>query len=756
MVSTAGFRMKRYCFILLLVLISSCAKPFIAPPEQINNQINKKSEYCSLLHVPESRIPYKTRAYLGITFSPVSIETFSSSYKCKTFIQVEGVIKNTPAAKAGIKEKDIILSVNDEPVCESNENAAASFSKMIERQKAGSIARFQIMRNKEIFPLNAEIEEKPHYHHPESEYHFSEECRGQPSLLETALKKNEAGKVFDDIIEGLNHQSDTIHNSSWDWRKSFNPFQLKEMTYLLRHPLQAGEVSRRLSGRLLAVTDKDNWAMPEIIPKLVSLLDIEMRPLSDEAEITFPNMINSVIEVNKRVEHALRNLLPEEKALLRDSALKPWEDSQWNKILEISFRIDLKELLEAFEPVLHFLTSDNLMLLKKDLLERFKDNKNSILYEEMTPAGKVIVGGTGANVYAEDAALILDLGGDDVYLNNAGGTRPGMNVSVVVDWAGNDIYLSKSNFSQGAGLLGGGFLFDLAGEDTFSSLNGSQGAGFFGIGVLYHGDGSSSFNARSFSQGVGQMGAGFLWKGSGNDIYDCREYCQALGLFRGAGVLIDRAGNDNYRLGGLEPDFRDPEKSTVSMGQGFGMGVRPDKDRDGISGGIGLLIDQKGNDTYIADYFAQGASYYYGVGILNDMAGNDRYIAGRYAQGAGIHSAAGILLDLSGDDFYYASYGVAQGMGHDYGVGYLEDSQGDDRYLGVTLVQGAATQGGLGLMLDVKGKDSYICSNNCQAFAQDEGCLAVLLDTEPDNDILSQHKVPEVVRLGIKKIKMAY
>lgn len=743
--------MKRYYFILLLILISSCAKPFIAPPDQINNQINEKSEYCNLLHIPESQAPYRARTYLGVTFSPVNIETSPSPYKCKTFIQVEDVIKNTPAAKAGIKEKDIILSVNGEPVCESNGNVAASFKEIIERQKTGSIARFQIMRNKEIFFLNAEIEEKPHYHHPEAEYRFPEECKRQTSLLGTALKKNKAGKLFDDIIEGMNQQSDTIHNPDWYEKKLFNPFQLKEMTYILRHPLQAGEVSRRLSGRLLGVTDKANWAMPEIVPALASLLDVDMRSSFDNAEITFPNMINSLIEVNKRVEHALRNLSSGEKALLRDAALKSWEDSQWNKILEISLRINFEELLEAFEPILHFLTNNNLLLLKKDLLKRFEGNKNSILYEEMTSAGKVIVGGAGPNVYTEDAALILDLGGDDVYLNNAGGTRPGMNVSIVVDWAGNDIYLSNSNFSQGAGLLGGGFLIDLAGKDTFSSLDGSQGAGFFGIGVLYHGAGNSSFNARSFSQGVGQMGLGFLWKGAGDDIYDCREYCQALGLFRGAGVLIDRAGNDNYRLGGLESDFRDPEKATVSMGQGFGMGIRPDKDREGISGGIGLLIDQKGNDTYIADYFAQGASYYYGVGILNDMAGNDRYISGRYAQGAGIHSSAGILLDLEGDDFYYASFGVAQGMGHDYGVGYLEDSQGNDRYLGGTLIQGAATRGGLGLLIDVRGKDSYSCNNNCQAFAQDDGCMGVLIDTEPDKDVSNQHKIPEGVRLGVKK-----
>lgn len=590
-----------------------------------------------------------------------------------------------------------------------------------------------------------------YYGQPEINHLFSKECSLQPSEIETILKNKGLSSLFQSVLSGLGQKADAIQNTDKDNKKLLAPFHLKEMTYMLSHPLEAGETSKEISHKLLAVTDKDNMAMPDIIYRIASLLDIDMRHSFDNTEPTFTNLVNSVIEANKRVDHALRNLSPEEKALLREKALRPWEDSEWNKILDISLRIDLKELFDAFHPVLNFLTNDNIMTLKKDIINRFKDNQNPIIYEEMTPFGKVIVGGANPNVYTEDAALVLDLGGDDVYLNNAGGTRPGMNISLVIDWSGNDIYLSKANFSQGAGLLGGGFLIDLEGNDTFTSIDGSQGAGLWGIGILHHKGSNSSFSSRAFSQGVGQMGIGYLWSNSGNGIYLCSEYGQALGFFRGAGVLIDKAGNDYYKLGGLEPDFRDPERSTVSMGQGFGKGTRPDKDKYGVSGGIGMLIDQGGNDTYIADYFAQGASYYYGIGILNDLSGNDRYISGRYSQGAGIHSSVGILIDEKGDDFYYASYGVAQGMGHDYGVGYFEDSHGNDRYFGGTLIQGAATHGGIGILIDLNGKDNYICGNNGQAFAQDRDSIGIMIDREPDRDVSSQHKTQEGIRLGTKE-----
>ena len=245
-------------------------------------------------------------------------------------------------------------------------------------------------------------------------------------------------------------------------------------------------------------------------------------------------------------------LTEEERALLLGKALNPWDDDQWNRIVAISLKTDRRKLLAAFAPLLSFLSRENLSALKEDLVRRFGHINEPILYEAVTPIGKVVVGGAGPNTYREDAALILDLGGDDLYLNNAGGTRPGVPVALVIDWGGNDRYISAENFSQGAGVLGAGFLMDLGGDDTFVSLDGSQGTGLWGLGLLYHGDGNGVYKARSLSQGVGQMGLGIILTRAGDDIYLCSDQGQALGLFGGAGVLIDGAGRDFYQLGGVK------------------------------------------------------------------------------------------------------------------------------------------------------------------------------------------------------------
>ena len=85
----------------------------------------------------------------------------------------------------------------------------------------------------------------------------------------------------------------------------------------------------------------------------------------------------------------------------------------------------------------------------------------------------------------------------------------------------------------------------------------------------------------------------------------------------------------------------------VSMAQGAAYGYRTS-----LAGGIGILRDDAGNDSYTAEMFAQGVGYYYGIGLLWDRGGNDKYQAVRYAQGNGVHEAVGVLRDEQGGAHY--------------------------------------------------------------------------------------------------------
>jgi HEAT repeat protein len=372
-----------------------------------------------------------------------------------------------------------------------------------------------------------------------------------------------------------------------------------------------------------------------------------------------------------------------------------------------------------------------------DAVEELRTHKftEEFQVETDTPLGKIICGGVGRNVYTNEAFLIIDLGGDDVYSNSAGGANGlvGRPIAIVVDLAGNDQYISRRSFSQGSGVFGIGILVDCGGDDVYEAKHLSQGAGFFGCGLLTDYAGHDKFAADTFVEGAAEFGAGILWQRGGDTTSKATELAQGFGGTSGFGLLLDEDGNDSYLAGGKYPCGWLPGHF-FSLSQGFGYGMRPF-----TGGGIGILCDLHGDDHYVADVYGQGASYWYSTGLLLDGEGNDTYEAYQYCQGAGIHLSNGALIDWSGNDAYTAGH-ICQGGAHDYSVGMLLDLAGNDRYEGDTTAQGSAINNSFALLLDRSGNDNYIGKDPKQSQAaghngdkREYGSIAVLLDLAGDD-----------------------
>jgi hypothetical protein len=334
------------------------------------------------------------------------------------------------------------------------------------------------------------------------------------------------------------------------------------------------------------------------------------------------------------------------------------------------------------------------------------ETKEEILFEANTDHGTVVVGGMGSNVYEDDYAVIIDLGGDDAY---RGRCASGIGVlfnpfGVVIDLSGNDSYISDRVCNFGAGLFGCGVLFDEEGNDVYRSSHNSLAAGLFGTGILIDGGGRDIYEGGYCTQGAALVGLGILYDGDGDDVFRAFDWTQGFGSVFGYGVLINKGGDDIYSAGGkythapLRPnDYR-------SFAQGFGMGFRPD-----AGGGIGFLYDTGGNDFYNAEVYAQATSYWYSIGMLLDRAGNDYYNACQYSQGAGIHLSIGVLMDEAGNDHYFSRFGPSQGEGHDLAVGFLIDKKGNDSYM-VSGGQGVGLTNSCGIFIDSEGNDLYASS----------------------------------------------
>jgi hypothetical protein len=302
--------------------------------------------------------------------------------------------------------------------------------------------------------------------------------------------------------------------------------------------------------------------------------------------------------------------------------------------------------------------------------------------------GVVSIGTPGDDEHGPDAAVIIDPGGNDRYLR---APATGGAVAVIIDLGGDDRYSGSDVAVHGLSAI-----VDLSGNDRYQMAGPGIGAAIAGASLVADLAGDDVYEAEIFGQGAAALGLGALIDLQGDDLYRLRSGGQGFGMTGGVGLLWDRRGDDRYVVGGIPDPF--DRGGGISMAQGSGLGLRPSH-----GGGIGILRDDAGDDAYEAEMFAQGTGYWYGAGLLWDRSGNDRYRAVRYAQGSGVHLTVGVLRDESGDDRYELSFGVGQGMGHDVAVGILFDGAGDDEYLAPLLAQGSALANGLGLLLDADG-----------------------------------------------------
>lgn len=362
-----------------------------------------------------------------------------------------------------------------------------------------------------------------------------------------------------------------------------------------------------------------------------------------------------------------------------------------------------------------------------------------------TSLGPIVVGGLGTDKHSQDAALLIDPGGDDAWSNNAGsnlGLRSPL--SVAIDLGGNDSYSCERSYCQGAGYGGVGILIDVGeGNDDYFAGSQAQGAGFLGVGVLWDQGGDDAYQADSYGQGAGTLGLGLLLDGGGNDRAVIRARGQGFGATGGLGILSDLSGNDQRRLGLSAAPVHGP---LSGGGQGGAWGTRsfPWLGTPSLHGGVGLLYDRAGSDGYYARAFGQGAAWFLSMGLLLDRAGDDHYIAEWFGQGAGIHLAAGLLLDGGGSDVYEGTNTV-QAAAMDRSLGVLWDRGKENDTYRVAPVGGALQKelgGGqawarqahaLAVLVDEGGDDNYTAGWDGLGFSvaparPDQRALALLVD----------------------------
>ncbi len=346
-----------------------------------------------------------------------------------------------------------------------------------------------------------------------------------------------------------------------------------------------------------------------------------------------------------------------------------------------------------------------------------------------TPAGDIILGSAGEDSYRSPRALLIwEPGGNDTYDGSiASGSSRENPLSVAIDLSGDDLYSAgdEDGPTQGAGILGTGILFDMAGKDTYTASRLAQGCCILGMGVLFDSDGDDTYTLNYTGQGAGFYGLALLTDSAGNDSYQSHGYAQASAGPRSVAYLLDMAGNDTYYVAPyLLKDF--PElhygqfpKSNGNWSQGCGWGQRVID----LSGGNAGLLDLSGNDSYTGGIWVQGTGYWSGVGFLFDSAGDDFYNSSYYSQASVAHFGVGILADVGGNDTHTAKSangqagdGASLGFTWDRGVALFVNDGGNDIYIAKNISGGSAVS-----EYDDKG------------YKDQDMTYAIFIDTEGDD-----------------------
>jgi hypothetical protein len=538
-------------------------------------------------------------------------------------------------------------------------------------------------------------------------------------------------------------------------------FRLSLFRYLHRDPFKLVPVLEEKTNRLGELSR--NGGFDEMLREVASLLDVTIPPdtvdsiLFLQPQTYFDYIVKIVDTAWEYRQKAFEQLSEQEMSYLEEQLIALFhrfshsyyierpqnpEDKVHNrKIIELAQKVDFRNLFHSAQTLAKLAGAQWLEGLQEAVLvedyspvENVEGVSGNVLHVLSSKAGPVIIGGAGRNIYKTSAALIIDLGGDDLYTGKTGVVLGGQQISAIFDLDGNDEYLATELFAQGSGILGIGLLYDLAGNDLYVGTGFSQGSAVLGIGLLGDLDGNDRYFGEEFNQGAAFWGAGLLLDARGNDYYQSNLFAQGVGGVKGLGGLLDNSGDDFYFAGGRDKSSYGTSGVFQGSSQGLGIGFR-----GYTSGGIGLLLDGNGADSFWAGNFSQGTGYFFGLGIIRNFgADDDTYTASRYGQGSSAHSAAGILIDDGGNDLY-TGYNIAlQGAAWDLGMAAFVDKKGNDSYHGSNgFSQAASSHNGMAFFIDEQGIDQYF---GVQAQAENNDyhggpSLSFFIDGGGDQDV---------------------
>ncbi len=450
---------------------------------------------------------------------------------------------------------------------------------------------------------------------------------------------------------------------------------------------------------ITAKAEKELMALGEepvrLISDLLDLVSLLIRVTSCFADIDAFSELRSSDPLFRTLEKTELLTVPFRESELYSNLHRRFYDSVDPDIIALGSRIMIEEMNLCAERY-------------KVLVTKGEFNIESPLVLE-TRFGRVQLLTGSSDTISQPFLISLDPGGEDYYNCNAAVSeaiiRP---VSIIVDVKGNDRYGDGGEGTTVCSSSWGlSYILDMEGDDQYYSGGAGLAFSVAGCSVLDDRSGDDKYICSGeYGLAVAFFGHSLLVDHTGNDEYRSGSYSMGFGGSKGVALHLDYHGNDKY----LTP--------SSFFTQGASKGRWADA-TDGfcMGGGIGILVDCKGDDEYSSEGFSLGASYYYGLGLFADIDGADRYNSVSHSMGAAVHTSLAVFADHSGNDKYNSdsdSLRLTQsnGYGRDRSAAFFIERSGDDEYRFGNKSFGVGDIHSLGLAVEIAGNDSYYWFNN--------------------------------------------
>jgi len=632
----------------------------------------------------------------------------------KSGLRITRLSFNSPADKAGLIIDDLIVGAEGRDFTAESSTLERQFPEFILQHAPGDSITLRVVRDRKLIDIRIIVEERPEQA-PVKEY-------SSPKI--EWPEEHLAGALID--VFNVRESYEDLRRRLASLSKTGDGFRLSRVAYVQREPFQLRTIAEKTLDQLAAAVKQRN--PQKALDLAAEWLDSPVSsPPPLKTGMTLEQHLDQLIDVLRKSrikrEEAFAKLTPDEEQFFEQNCEAVFNAfaeridlatdrnrERWHRdshLLELATKVDFAKLFEGAELLWRVAEDNYLDDLELALRKAWEaaGKPEGIFINRETSAGKILVGGNGSTRYTEDASIVLDLGGNDFYTNNAGSARGGtLPAALLIDFAGNDAYEATDNWTAGAARMGYSVLVDRKGNDEYIGRAWTQGAAILGAALFLDESGNDIYRAAQYAQGAAAWGIALHIDYDGDDTYDARLLSQAVGLPGGAGWLLNGTGNDSYYSKGERPTTYGNAGIFDSFSQAFGVGFRGMQ-----SGGVALLYDGGGKDRYEAGNFSQGGGYYFGIGMLRDSGKeNDIYIGSQYNQGFAAHQAIGFFEDLGGDDFYTTRHAVAQGTSWDETITVFIDHAGNDVYEGgLSYSQGASAHNGFCLFLDSGGRNHF-------------------------------------------------